>query len=60
MLLAAATGLRISELRALKYENIDFLNKCASIETQLGRTKDADPDKKLPLHAIPGKEAEKR
>lgn len=45
MLLATATGLRISELRALKYKNIDFLNKCASIETQLGRTKDADPDK---------------
>ena len=45
MLLAAATGLRVSELRALKYDNIDFLNKCASIETQLGRTKDADPDK---------------
>ena len=45
MLLATATGLRVSELRALKYENIDFLNKCASIETQLGRTKDADPDK---------------
>ena len=39
MLLATATGLRISELRALKYENIDFLNKYASIETQLGRTK---------------------
>lgn len=39
MLLAAATGLRVSELRALKYDNIDFLNKCASIETQLGRTK---------------------
>ena len=34
MLLATATGLRISELRALKYENIDFLNKYASIETQ--------------------------
>ena len=31
MLLAAATGLRVSELRALKYDNIDFLNKCASI-----------------------------
>ena len=39
MLLATATGLRISKLRALKYENIDFLNKYASIETQLGRTK---------------------
>ena len=39
MLLATATGFRISELRALKYENIDFLNKYASTETQLGRTK---------------------
>ena len=45
LLLTTATGIRISELRALKYKNIDFLNKYASIETQLGRTKSVDPNK---------------
>ena len=38
MLLAATTGLRISEIIALRYENIDFLNKKISVERQLGRS----------------------
>ena len=38
MLLAATAGLRISEIIALRYENIDFLNKKISVERQLGRS----------------------
>lgn len=40
-----------AELLALKYQNIDFLNKCAFICCQLGRTLSADPevDKKIML-----------
>ena len=38
MLLAATAGLRISEIIALRYEDIDFLNKKISVERQLGRS----------------------
>lgn len=44
LLLAVTTGLRLSELLALKYKNIDFLNKCARICCQLGRPLSADPE----------------
>ena len=38
MLLAATAGLRVSEIIALRYEDIDFLNNKLSVERQLGRS----------------------
>lgn len=38
MLFSVTAGLRISEAIAVKYENIDFLNKKLCVESQLGRT----------------------